>query len=150
VSLTGGGFDNVDLSGATSTINITDTIDTTTVTLSDVTVDEGTGTATISASIDYAPKDEPLVLTLDNGATVTFAVGATTATSTAFEIQGDDVYKDGETYTVKIDSYTGGAEFEKLDVTDTATVTVTDTIDTTTVTLSDVTVDEGTGTATIS
>lgn len=61
-----------------------------TVTLADVTVAEGVGTATISATIDKAPQGTPLVLTLSNGATLTFAVGATTATSTPFAVQGDD------------------------------------------------------------
>src|SRR5574344_1546148 len=133
----------------TSTVTINDTIQDTAVTLNDVTVDEGTGTAKITATIDNARAKEPLVLTLSNGATVTFAVGATTAESTPFNIQGDDAYNDGESYSVKVDSYTGGSEFEKLVTTDTATVTVTDTIQDTTVTLNDVTVNEGTGTAKI-
>ncbi|MFY4858900.1 immunoglobulin-like domain-containing protein, partial [Aliarcobacter butzleri] len=98
--------------------------------LNDVTVNEGTGTAKITATIDSAPTKEPLVLTLSNGATVTFAVGATTAESTPFNIQGDDAYNDGESYSVKVDSYTGGSEFEKLVTTDTATVTVNDTTNT--------------------
>ncbi|MFY4764712.1 immunoglobulin-like domain-containing protein, partial [Aliarcobacter butzleri] len=123
----------------TATVTVTDTIQDTTVTLNDVTVNEGTGTAKITATIDNAPTKEPLVLTLSNGATVTFAVGATTAESTPFNIQGDDAYNDGESYSVKVDSYTGGSEFEKLVTTDTATVTVTDTIQDTTVTLNDVT-----------
>ncbi|WP_286240908.1 hypothetical protein [Neptuniibacter halophilus] len=42
-----------------------------------------------------------------------------------------------------------GGNFEDLDTSDTATVTVDDTLDTTTVTLSDVTANEGDGTATI-
>src|SRR5574344_2598559 len=111
----------------TSTVTINDTIQDTAVTLNDVTVDEGTGTAKITATIDNAPTKEPLVLTLSNGATVTFAVGATTAESTPFNIQGDDAYNDGENYSVKVDSYTGGSEVENLVTTDTATVTINDT-----------------------
>jgi len=121
----------------------------TVVTLNDVTVSEGSGTATISASITNAPKDGPLVLTLSNGATITFAVNATTATSTAFAVQGDDPYKDGESYTVSITGVSGGSEFENLVTTDTATVSVNDTIDTTTITLGNVSYIEGTSDATI-
>src|SRR4029453_3280204 len=92
--------------------------------------------------------ETPLVITLSNGATVTIPVGATSAASTAFAVQGDDPYADGESYAVSI-SGTSGGDYEALDTTDTALVTVNDTIDTTTVTLDDVTVFEGSGTATI-
>ena len=121
---------------------IKDSIDTTIVTLDDVTVDEGTGTATIKATVSNAVTGSDLVITLSNGATVTIPVGATFADSTAFAIQGEDPYVDGGSTTVSISGTTGG-NFEDLDTSDTATVTVEDTIDTTTVTLDDVTVDEG-------
>ncbi|MDG4813522.1 retention module-containing protein, partial [Hydrogenovibrio sp. 3SP14C1] len=104
--------------------------------LDNVSVNEGSGTATISGTLDNAPTDAPLVITLDNGATMTFAVGATSATSTPFSVQGDDVYKDGETITVNATVESGGTEFENLVTTDTATVTITDTTDDTTVSLS--------------
>ncbi|QPN65983.1 immunoglobulin-like domain-containing protein [Synechococcus sp. CBW1006] len=149
-SYTGGAeYESLDTT-ATAQVVVEDTTDITAVSLGDVTVDEGSGTATISATIDNAPTDEPLVLTLDNGATITFAVGETTATSSEFVVQGDDPYKDGETNTVSISSYTGGAEYESLDTTATAQVVVEDTTDITAVSLGDVTVDEGSGTATIS
>ena len=117
-------------------MTVTDTPDVTTVALADLTVDEGAGTATLSATIDHAPQTTALVLTLSNGATLTFAVGATTATSTAFAIQGDDAYVDGASSTVSITASNGGGNFESLDTSDTATVTVTDTPDVTTVSLS--------------
>ncbi|MCK9491464.1 MAG: hypothetical protein M0Q24_05185 [Sulfurimonas sp.] len=144
------GYDTLTPVNSATSHEITDTINDTTVTLNDVTVNEGAGTATISASIDNAPKDGPLVIALDNGSTVTFNVGETSATSTPFAIQGDDAYKDGETIIVKASVQSGGDEFENLVTTDTATVTVSDTINDTTVTLNDVTVNEGAGTATIS
>src|SRR4029079_2609953 len=90
-----------------------------------------------------------LVISLDNGATITIAVGDSSGTSTAFAVQGEDPYVDAESYTVAISGAVGG-NFEALDTSDTALVTVNDTIDPTTITLADVTVDEGTGTATIS
>jgi len=111
-----------------ATVTIEDTIDTTTVTLGDVTVDEGSGTATITATLDYNVTGSPLVLTLDNTETITIAVGSNTGTSTAFAVQGDDVYLDGESYSVGISSASGG-NFEDLDITDTALVTIEDTID---------------------
>lgn len=150
-STTGGNYEALDISD-TATVTIKDTIDATTLTLNDVTVSEGTGTATIGASLDHAPTAGNLVFTLSNGQTITFTtayVAGTTVQSTAFAIQGDDVYKDGESYSVSVDSYTGGAEFEKLVSTDTATVTINDTTDTTTVTLNDVTVNTTDGMGTI-
>jgi len=136
-STSGGGYDSLDISD-TATVTINDTIDDTTLTLNDVTVDEGTGTATMGASLDHTPTDGDIVFTLSNGATVTFTtayVAGTTVQSTAFAIQGDDVYLDGATTTITADSYTGGAEFENVVHTDTGDVIVEDTIDTTTVTL---------------
>jgi len=119
-----------------------------TVTLGDVTTVEGSGTATITATLNSNVTGTDLVLTLANGETITIPVGSNTGTSTPFPIQGDDPYVDGESYSVGISGASGG-EFADLDITDTAQVTIEDTIDTTTVTLDDVTVDEGSGTATI-
>src|SRR5688572_14495253 len=96
-----------------SLVTAEDTIDQTTVLLGDVTQDEGLN-ATITATIDHAPKDEPLVLTLSNGATITFGIGDLTATSTAFLVQSEDVYLDAGSYTVGVGSYSGGEEFERL------------------------------------
>ncbi|MDI9857571.1 immunoglobulin-like domain-containing protein, partial [Comamonas sp. 17RB] len=107
------------------------------VTLIDVTVNEGSGTAFIKATLDYKPQT-PLVVTLSNGATVTFGtnyVPGTVVQSTAFAVQGDDVFKDAETINVTITGTNGGGNFEYLDTSATATVTVKDTIDTFKVTI---------------
>jgi 3-methyladenine DNA glycosylase AlkC len=118
--------------------------------LGNVTVLEGTGTATISASLDQTPTT-PLVITLSNGATITFGTGyvpGTAVVSTPFPIQGDDVYVDGENYTISVYSTTGGG-FASIDSSGTGTVTVNDTTtEGTKVLVSDVTVNEG-GTATV-
>ena len=143
VSMTGGGTNEVlEYNPAPVTFEVIDTTDTTTITLGDVTVDEGTGTATISATVSNAVTGTPLVITLDNSATITIAVGGTSGVSTAFAVQGDDPYVDGESYTVAIDGTSGG-NYEALDTSDTATVTINDTINTTTVsiTAADVTED---------
>jgi hypothetical protein len=131
-----------DTSGSTVSFVVTDDSDPTKVTLNDVTVNEGVGTATISASVDHAPQGSNLVLSLSNGATITILAGQTTGVSTPFAVQGDDPYVDHESYSVSVTSATGG-NYEAVNTTDTATVTVNDTIDTTTVDLSASTVLEG-------
>ncbi|PHO17513.1 hypothetical protein CPU12_10110 [Malaciobacter molluscorum LMG 25693] len=126
---TGGGYEDLDTSATATTVVTEDTPDTTKVTLNDLTVDEGSGKATIGASLDYTPKTE-LTITLSNGATITFGpdyVPGTVVQSTEFDVQDDDVYKDSETYQVSITGAQGG-DFEDLDTTDTATVTVNDTV----------------------
>ncbi|MBR0952921.1 DUF5801 repeats-in-toxin domain-containing protein, partial [Bradyrhizobium canariense] len=131
-----------DTSASTVSFVVTDDSDPTTVTLNDVTVNEGVGTATISASVDHAPQGSNLVLTLSNGSTITILDGQTTGTSTPFPVQGDDPYVDHESYVVSVTGATGG-NYEALNTVDTSTVTVNDTIDPTSVNLSASTVLEG-------
>uniref|UniRef100_UPI00261EC2ED retention module-containing protein n=1 Tax=uncultured Methylophaga sp. TaxID=285271 RepID=UPI00261EC2ED len=105
------------------------------VTLGDVTVNEGDGTATITGSVENAVTGSPLVITLNNGATITIDVGETSGASTPFPVQGDDPYIDGETITLSVTG-TDGGNYSSLDTLDTSTVTVNDTIDDVTVVLS--------------
>jgi hypothetical protein len=70
VSITGGGFDNVDLTNATTTINITDTIDTTTVSISGTDVNEDEASATFTVTLSN-PTD------VSSPATVVVNVGGT-------------------------------------------------------------------------
>jgi len=151
-SATGGGFAAIDTSTPPATVTVTDTVTPATVSLGDVTVDEG-GNATITATLDFPVTGSPLVITLSNGATITIPVGATSGTSTPFSPpNGEDPYNDPGSSTLTINGTTGG-NFEALDTADTATVTVNDTVNATTVTLGDVAVDEGgnvTVTATLS
>ena len=124
---------------ATTDTVIVDDFDKTTLTLNDNSVVESdNGTATITGSLDNTPQTE-LVVTLDNGATITFGtdyVPGTEVTSTAFVINNDeDVYDDDSNFTVSVSSTTGG-NFEDLVVTDTAKVIVVDTEDVTEVKLS--------------
>ncbi|WP_325049678.1 immunoglobulin-like domain-containing protein, partial [Legionella septentrionalis] len=136
---TGGNYEQLDTSD-TATITVQDTIDTTTVTLGDVTVNEG-GMVTLTANVENAPQNTPLVITLSNGEIITIAVGQTSG-SVTFPAPADDAYIDAGTQTISISNAAGG-NYEQLDTSDTATITVQDTIDTTTVTLGDVTVNEG-------
>ncbi|WP_146779534.1 retention module-containing protein [Vreelandella sulfidaeris] len=127
------GYEDLNLVNDATAHDVVDTIDTTTLTLNDVTVKEGTGTATISATLNNAAGKE-FTISLSNGATITFAEGETEGTSTPFEIQGDDVYKDGESYDISVTD-NGDHNFEKLDASDIATVTIKDTIDITDVSI---------------
>ncbi|RUR11676.1 DUF4097 domain-containing protein, partial [Legionella septentrionalis] len=136
---TGGNYEQLDTSD-TATITVQDTINTTTVTLDDVAVNEG-GMVTLTANVENAPQNTPLVITLSNGEIITIAVGQTSG-SVTFPAPTDDAYIDAGSQTISISNATGG-NYEQLDTSDTATITVQDTIDTTLVELSDVTVDEG-------
>src|SRR6185503_1330627 len=105
----------------TALVTVNDTIDTTVVTLDDVTVSEGAGTASITGHVSNAVTGSPLVISLDNGATITIAVGQTSGVSTPFSVQGDDPYVDAASTTVAITGTTGG-NFEALNTADTALV----------------------------
>src|SRR5690554_4966505 len=91
---------------------------------------------TFTVSISEAV-DRDVVVTLDNGDTVTIAEGATEVTYT-HPAQGDDVYQDGETLTVGLAGATGadGEAFENLTLGEPASTQIVDTIDTVTATLS--------------
>ncbi|MDO6440732.1 immunoglobulin-like domain-containing protein [Marinobacter sp. 2_MG-2023] len=123
----GGNFEQLDVVNDSTDITISDTDTPVTITLSDITSEEGES-QTITATVDHPVTENDLVISLSNGETITIAVGATSGTSDPFQVQSDDVYVDGETYDVSIDSVTGG-NFEQVVDTDTSTVTVTDTID---------------------
>ncbi|MDY0833002.1 immunoglobulin-like domain-containing protein, partial [Pseudomonas sp. SED1] len=153
---TGGNFEKLvpDNTNPPTTV-ISDSIDTTTVTLStnDTAITEGgqiTYTATLS---DEA--HAPVTVTLSNGQVITIDAGKTTGT-VVFQTPVNDVYNNGSTVSTTITTATGG-NFEKLvpDNTNPPTTTITDSIDTTTVTLStnDTAITEGgqiTYTATLS
>ncbi|MFM5404882.1 immunoglobulin-like domain-containing protein, partial [Aeromonas veronii] len=71
--------------------------------------------------------DRDLTVTLSDGKSVTIAAGQTSVTYSP-AAQGDDVFKDGETLTVGIDSATVvGKTFENLELGGDATVTISDT-----------------------
>jgi hypothetical protein len=133
---TGGNFEALTTSSTTST-TVVDDADATTVTLtsSAASVAEG-GTITYTATVNNPVTGSPLVITLDNGQTITIPVGASSASSAAFAVRADDAYAQGnQTLTVGI-STTSGGNFEALTTTSTTSTTVTDDGDATTVTLS--------------
>ncbi|WP_052446027.1 retention module-containing protein [Aeromonas fluvialis] len=102
VSITGtqgGGFNQI-VTGPSTTTQINDTVDTTTVTLgAPAEVNEGSQ-ITYSASVNNAPQSD-LVLTLSNGASITIKAGELNGSVTV-DAPIDDVYQDGSSLTVSI------------------------------------------------
>jgi uncharacterized protein YegL len=133
-NVSGGNFENLVADQTPVTTTVTDTVDTTNLSLSATgAVNEG-GQITYTATLSNAA-GTPVTVTLSNGATILIEAGKTTGTVTV-DAPKDDVYKDAGSVEATIQSATGG-NFENL-VTSTApaVTTVNDTIDTTTVSLS--------------
>ena len=132
-SASGGNFENLVVNNTAATTSITDTVDTTTVSLTaSSSVAEG-GQITYTASLTNAAQS-PVTVTLSNGATITIAAGASSG-SVSVAAPADDVYVDAGSVSATISSATGGG-FEQLAVNPAAaTTTITDTTDTTTVSL---------------
>ncbi|MGB7647139.1 MAG: immunoglobulin-like domain-containing protein, partial [Pseudomonas fluorescens] len=132
--VTGGNFENLVADKTPTSTAISDTVDTTKVTMtaSDYVVEGGNITYTVNLS-NAAGTD--MTVKLSNGESVLIKAGDKSGSITV-PAPGDDVYKDGSKITVGIASTSGG-DFEKLDVSQTThTTTVNDTIDTTTLKLS--------------
>ncbi|WP_085695477.1 MULTISPECIES: LapA family giant adhesin [unclassified Pseudomonas] len=133
-SHSGGNFEQVDANRTAVVTKVTDTVDTTNISLS------ATGSVAEGGSIVYTatltnPAGTAMTVTLSNGAVINIAKGASTGTITV-AAPGDDVYKDAGKVDASITKTTGG-NFENLVVDKTPAVTdVTDTIDTSTVSLS--------------
>ncbi|WP_323151221.1 LapA family giant adhesin [Pseudomonas glycinae] len=131
--VTGGNYENLVADKTPVSTTVTDTIDTTNLSLS------ATGTVAEGGSIIYTATltnaaGSPVTVTLSNGAVITIDAGKTSGTVTV-PAPADDVYKDAGTVQATIKSATGG-NFENLVTSNTPAVTnVTDTIDTTTVKL---------------
>ncbi|MFJ2387235.1 retention module-containing protein [Pseudomonas koreensis] len=132
-SATGGNFENLVPSTVPAVTNVTDTIDTTTLSLNATgTVAEG-GQITYTATLSNAA-GSPVTVTLSNGSVITIDAGKTTGTVTV-PAPADDVYKDAGSVQATITNASGG-NFENLVPSTTPAVTsVTDTIDTTTVSI---------------
>ncbi|MCI9878210.1 immunoglobulin-like domain-containing protein, partial [Pseudomonas atacamensis] len=131
--VTGGNFENLVADKTPVSTTVTDTVDTTNLSLSATgSVAEG-GQITYTATLTNAA-GSPVTVTLSNGAVITIDAGKTTGTVNV-PAPADDVYKDAGTVQATISSATGGS-FEKLVPSTTPAVTsVTDTVDTTTVSI---------------
>ncbi|SDR80454.1 surface adhesion protein [Pseudomonas sp. Z003-0.4C(8344-21)] len=132
-NVTGGNFENLVADKTPVSTTVTDTVDTTNLTLSATgSVAEG-GQITYTATLTNAA-GSPVTVTLSNGAVITIKAGETTGTATV-PAPSDDVYKDAGSVQATITSATGG-NFENLVPSTTPAITsVTDTIDTTSVKL---------------
>ncbi|PRW71983.1 large adhesive protein, partial [Pseudomonas fluorescens] len=130
---TGGNFENLVPNTTPAVTTITDSIDTTTVTLTaGSTVTEG-GQITYTATLTN-PAQMPVNVTLSNGSVITIKAGESTG-SVVVDTPANDVYNNGTTVSTTITGATGG-NFESLVPSTTpAVTTITDSIDTTTVTL---------------
>ncbi|SEP21757.1 retention module-containing protein, partial [Pseudomonas sp. ok266] len=130
---TGGNFENLVPNPTPAVTTITDSIDTTNLTLT------ATGTVVEGGQITYTatltnPAQTPVTVTLSNGSTITIDAGQTTGTVNV-PTAANDVYNNGGTVSTTITGATGG-NFESLVPNTTpATTTVTDSIDTTSVSL---------------
>ncbi|SDU71817.1 LapA family giant adhesin [Pseudomonas moraviensis] len=141
-NVSGGNFENLVADQTPVSTTVTDTVDTTSLSLSATgAVNEG-GQITYTATLSNAA-GTPVTVTLSNGATITIEAGKTSGTVTV-DAPKDDVYKDAGSVQATITSATGG-NFESLVPSTTPAVTqVTDTIDTSTVKLTaDTSVAEG-------
>ncbi|WP_322845465.1 immunoglobulin-like domain-containing protein [Pseudomonas sp. B33.4] len=132
-NVTGGNYENLVADKTPVSTNVTDTVDTTNLSLSATgSVAEG-GSIVYTATLTNAA-GSPVTVTLSNGAVITIDAGKTTGTVTV-PAPADDVYKDAGTVQATISTATGG-NFENLAPSTTPAITsVTDTIDTTTVKL---------------
>ncbi len=132
-NVSGGNFENLVADKTPVSTTVTDTVDTTNLSLSaSNSVAEG-GQITYTATLTNAA-GSPVTVTLSNGAVITIDAGKTTGTVNV-PAPADDVYKDAGTVQATISSATGG-NFEKLVPSTTPAVTsVTDTVDTTTVSI---------------
>ncbi|WDM89600.1 type I secretion C-terminal target domain-containing protein [Pseudomonas asiatica] len=136
--VTGGNFEAVDLSNASVTAEIKDTVDTTTVTVTADPAKEGDANITFHFQLSNPPQaGSTTTLTVDvDGVTRTVAIDATgKGTLNVANTNGEDVYTDGSTVTVEVTAVNGG-NFEAVDLSNASvTAEVKDTVDTTTVTV---------------
>ncbi|MGE1614069.1 retention module-containing protein [Pseudomonas monteilii] len=130
---TGGGGLTVTLPQTPAVTQVTDTIDTTTATLTaSPSVTEG-GVITYTVTLSN-PAQTPVTVTLSNGQVITIEAGKTQG-SVDFQTPANDVYNNGSTVSVTIENATGG-NFEQLTPNPTpAQTTINDSVDTTTATL---------------
>ncbi|WJD70423.1 retention module-containing protein [Pseudomonas asiatica] len=120
---TGGDFEKLDVSSTAAVTKVTDTIDTTTVTLTATqSVVEG-GVVTYTASVNHKVTGSDLVVKLANGQAITIPVGESSA-SVPFTAP-DNVHKTNPDLTNKITDISGG-NYEKTVATGEPVTTVTD------------------------
>ncbi|MDD1011624.1 hypothetical protein M5G27_29640, partial [Pseudomonas shahriarae] len=132
-AVSGGNYEDLVADKTPVSTTVTDTVDTTNLSLTATgSVAEG-GQITYTATLTNAA-GSPVTVTLSNGSVITIDAGKTTGTVT-IPAPADDVYRDAGSVQATISTATGG-NFENLVPSTVPAVTsVTDTIDTTTVKL---------------
>ncbi|WP_158090454.1 immunoglobulin-like domain-containing protein, partial [Pseudomonas sp. R17(2017)] len=120
---TGGDFEHLEVSPTPAVTAITDSIDTSTVTLTATASAVEGGVITYTASVTSPVTGTPLVITLANGQSITIPVNASSG-SVDFTAP-NNVYTTNTPLTNSITGVTGG-NYEKLDTTGTPSTTVTD------------------------
>ncbi|WP_414159158.1 LapA family giant adhesin [Pseudomonas sp. BNK-45] len=130
----GGNFENLETNPAPAVTDVTDTIDTSTVSLTATpSVAEG-GIVVYTASVSAPVTGSPVVVTLSNGQTITIPVGESSGTVNF--TAPNDALAGGSSLSTTITKADGG-NYEKLEINDKpAETSVTDTPDTTTLSLS--------------
>ncbi|RWU28080.1 hypothetical protein DM813_00025, partial [Pseudomonas alkylphenolica] len=133
----GGNYEATNLTGASATADVKDTVDTTTVSLTGSVQSEGsTAQYVFTATLSHASQGVTTITT-DKGV-ITIADGETTGTLKIDAANGEDVYKDGSELVATITGVNGPG-FEKLEIKDgsgSATAKVVDTETASTVSLS--------------
>ncbi|WP_205300270.1 immunoglobulin-like domain-containing protein, partial [Pantoea sp. Tr-811] len=120
---TGGDFEQLSVSSNAAVTSVTDTIDTSTVTLTATpSVTEG-GTVVYTATVTAPVTGAPLVVSLANGQTITIAVGDSSG-SVNF-VAPNNVYNTNVPLTNSITGVTGG-NYEKLETAGTPSTVVND------------------------
>ncbi|TXJ08264.1 MAG: hypothetical protein E6Q25_06005, partial [Acinetobacter sp.] len=116
-SVSGGNFENIIIDNASATASITDSIDTTIVTLSDTTIMENQN-ITITATVAHAVQDTDLIIILNNAQIITILVGQTTGSVTFANTNPTAL-----TQQFYITNAVGGG-YESLNTDDTALITI--------------------------
>ncbi|WP_196375169.1 immunoglobulin-like domain-containing protein, partial [Pseudomonas monteilii] len=120
---TGGDFEKLNVSPTPAVTAITDTIDTSTVTLTATpSVTEG-GTVVYTATVNAPVTGAPLVITLANGQTITIPINA--SSGSVDYVAPNNVYNTNTPLTNSITNVTGG-NYEKLETAGNPTTSVTD------------------------
>ena len=136
-AFSGGSFEKVDYSGATATATISDTIDTTRVSLSAADGKEGDSYVTFTVSLSNPAQTAATATVKANGKshTVTIPAGKSSGTVSVPNPNAEDVYLDASALTATVTAFSGG-NFEKVDFSKaTATATISDAETVTTVSL---------------
>ena len=118
LSVTGGGFDVIEYGNKTVEVTITDTIDTTVVSLSSPDINEDGTNATVTVSLSN-PGETAVTVTTNLGSVV-IPAGETSGTIDV-PLDNSDVYTDPDTLAVEVTAVDGG-NFEAVDFSESGTI----------------------------